>query len=305
MKKRLIELTKGIAIGIANIIPGFSGGTMAVVFGLYEKLIYAFSHFFETPIKIVKEMWAILIGVILGFAIAVLGITVLLDKFPVPTILLFVGLIIGSIPKIQERADLLGRNKAPKLGMLFGILILIGLTFLPFTGNGQGEVNTLFVIGLFFIGTLGSASMVIPGVSGSLIFLVFGYYDYILELASDFMSGVFTFDFSLIGSTIGYVIIFGVGVVLGVVLIAKLIEKLMLTHRTLIYGFIVGLLVASPVAILVNLFREYPEQVSESTVGVWLSGGILALIGVFGSIYLSSKDVPEDIEALNETLKEN
>jgi len=302
MKNRLIEIIKGIAIGIANIIPGFSGGTMAVVFGLYEKLIYAFSHFFETPIKIVKEMWAILFGVILGFAIAVFGITVLLDTYPIPTILLFVGLILGSIPKIQKRANLLGEENAPKIGLVVGAGILVLLTFIPFTGNDSGEVNTVFIIGLFFIGALGSASMVIPGVSGSLIFLVFGYYDYILELASDFMSGVLSFDFSLVGSTIGYVIIFGVGVVLGVVLIAKLIERLMLTHKTLIYGFIVGLLIASPLAILINMHREYPNEVGESTFGLWFVGVLLLIFGTTLSYYLGTKDSPEDMEELHDTL---
>jgi putative membrane protein len=302
MKIRLIELIKGTAIGIANIIPGFSGGTMAVVFGLYEKLIYAFSHFFETPIKIIKEMWVILLGVILGFGVAVFGITILLDAYPIPTILLFVGLVLGSLPKIQKRANLLSDEKAPKVALIFGVAVLVALTFIPFTGNGQSTLTTAFVIGLFFIGALGSASMVIPGVSGSLIFLVFGYYDYILELASDFMSGVLSIDFSLIGSTIGYVLIFGVGVILGIVLIAKLIEKLMITHKTIIYGFIVGLLLASPLAIIVNLYKEYPNEIDESTFGVWTIGIILAFLGTGISYYFGTKDSPEDIEALQDTL---
>ena len=302
MKIRLIELIKGTAIGIANIIPGFSGGTMAVVFGLYEKLIYAFSHFFETPIKIIKEMWVILLGVILGFGVAIFGITILLDAYPIPTILLFVGLVLGSLPKIQKRANLLSDEKAPKVALIFGVAVLVALTFIPFTGNGQSTLTTAFVIGLFFIGALGSASMVIPGVSGSLIFLVFGYYDYILELASDFMSGVLSIDFSLIGSTIGYVLIFGVGVILGIVLIAKLIEKLMITHKTIIYGFIVGLLLASPLAIIVNLYKEYPNEIDESTFGVWTIGIILAFLGTGISYYLGTKDSPEDIEALQDTL---
>jgi putative membrane protein len=216
--------------------------------------------------------------------------------------LLFVGLVLGSLPKIQKRANLLSDEKAPKVALIFGVAVLVALTFIPFTGNGQSTLTTAFVIGLFFIGALGSASMVIPGVSGSLIFLVFGYYDYILELASDFMSGVLSIDFSLIGSTIGYVLIFGVGVILGIVLIAKLIEKLMITHKTIIYGFIVGLLLASPLAIIVNLYKEYPNEIDESTFGVWTIGIILAFLGTGISYYFGTKDSPEDIEALQDTL---
>ena len=300
VKDRLTEVLKGIGIGIANIIPGFSGGTMAVVFGLYEKLIYAFSHFFETPLKIIREMWAILLGVILGFAIAVVGITILLDTYPVPTVLLFVGLILGSLPKIEKRALLLSEEKTPKIAMAAGVFLLIALTFMPFTESGNSTVTTGFVIGLFFIGALGSASMVIPGVSGSLIFLVFGYYDYILELANDFMKGVFSFDFPLIGDTIVYVIIFGAGVVIGIILIAKLIERLMLTRKTMIYGFIVGLLIASPLAILVNLFREYPAKVDEASFAVWFLGIILVILGGMGSFYLGKKENPEAIEELHD-----
>ncbi|MGM0436427.1 MAG: undecaprenyl phosphate translocase family protein, partial [Bacillota bacterium] len=103
-------------------------------------------------------------------------------------------------------------------------------------------------------------------------------------------------------STIVYVIIFGVGVVLGVVLIAKLIEKLMLTHRTLIYGFIVGLLIASPLAILVNMAREYPGEVSDSTFAIWSAGVFFMILGAYVSYYLGTKDSPEPIEELHETL---
>jgi len=298
----MIEFFKGIAIGIANIIPGFSGGTMAVIFGLYEKLIYAFSHFFEAPIKIIKEMWAIALGVVTGLGIAVFGISLLLDNYPVPTILFFVGLIIGSIPKIQDRANILSTEKNPKIAMLLGMLLLLLLTFIPVTNNSDANINAFFIVGLFLIGALGSASMVVPGVSGSLIFLVFGYYDFILALASDFIKGVLSFDLGVIGDTVLYVIILGVGIVLGVVLIAKLIERLMLSHKTVIYGFIVGLLVTSPIAILVSLERTYPVEVRDGSLALWFLGFILALIGTLISFFLGKKDDASDIKTLQENL---
>lgn len=300
LKNNLLDFFKGVAIGIANIIPGFSGGTMAVIFGLYEKLIYAFSHFFETPVKILKDLWAVVLGVVIGLIIAVFGITILLEYYPVPTILFFVGLIFGSIPKIQERANLLSTETSPKVAMLLGMFLLILLTFIPVTSNGSGEINALFVAGLFFIGALGSASMVVPGVSGSLIFLIFGYYDYILSLASDFLKAIIGLDFSVVGDTIVYVLILGLGIILGVVLIAKLIEKLMLTHKTMIYGFIVGLLVASPIAILVNLEREYTTQVGDSTLWSWLIGFFLVIVGTSLSYLLGTKEATPDIQALQE-----
>lgn len=298
--KYLIEFFKGIAIGVANIIPGFSGGTMAVIFGLYEKLIFAFSHFFETPIKIMKEMWAIAIGVVVGIGLAVFAITILLDHYPVPTILFFVGLIFGSIPKIQERANILSKEQSPKIGMLLGMFLLLLLTFIPVTSHAQDTMSIIFIIGLFFIGALGSASMVVPGVSGSLIFLIFGYYDYILNLASDFIKGFLSINLDLLSDTILNVLILGVGIILGVVLIAKLIEKLMLSHKTLIYGFITGLLIASPIAIIVNLEREYPGEVRDSSFLIWFLGFALVLTGTVISYTLGKKDAIADIETLQE-----
>lgn len=114
------------------------------------------------------------------------------------------------------------------------------------------------------------------------------------------MKGVFSFDFPLIGDTIMYVIIFGAGVVIGIILIAKLIERLMLTRKTMIYGFIVGLLIASPLAILVNLFREYPAKVDEASFAVWLLSIMLVILGGLGSFYLGKKEHPEAIEELHE-----
>lgn len=298
--KYLIEFFKGIAIGVANIIPGFSGGTMAVIFGLYEKLIYAFSHFFERPIKIIKEMWAIAIGVVVGIGLAVFAITILLDHYPVPTILFFVGLIFGSIPKIQERANLLSKEQSPKIGMLLGMFLLLLLTFIPVTDHAQDTMSIIFIIGLFFIGALGSASMVVPGVSGSLIFLIFGYYDYILNLASDFIKGFLSINLDLLSDTFLNVLILGVGIIIGVVLIAKLIEKLMLSHKTLIYGFITGLLIASPISILVNLEREYPGEVRDSSSLIWFLGFALVLTGTVISYTLGKKESLPDIETLQE-----
>ena len=300
MKTKTIECFKGILIGVANIIPGFSGGTMAVIFGLYEKIIYAFSHFFETPIKILKDMWAILLGVVLGVGIAVTGITLLLDAYPIPTILFFIGLIFGSIPKIQTRAELTSKDHGPKLALLIGMLLLIVLSFLPVTSSETSEITFFFLMGLFFIGALGSASMVVPGVSGSLIFLVFGYYNYILELASDVIKGFLSLDFDGLFPLILPVLLLGVGIVLGVVLIAKLIEKLMLSHKTRVYGFISGLLITSPIAIIVNMQREYPSELSEESITTWLLGFVFVLLGTLLSYFLGKKEASPEIEELSQ-----
>ena len=296
---KLIELFKGMGIGIANIIPGFSGGTMAVVFNLYEKLIYAFSHFFESPVQTLKELWAVLIGVILGIFIAVFGITTLLDAYPVPTLLLFVGMVLGSIPKVQKRTNVFSGLTSTKVALVLGFLLLITLTFLPSANNIDSGKTNGFIVGFFLISAIGSTSMVIPGISGSLIFLIFGYYDFVLELVIEFIRGILTMNITLIGDTVGYVILLVLGSVLGIVLIAKQIERLLLSHKSIIYAFIVGLLLATPVAIISNMIRLYPTQISEGSLFLWTAALLAFLLGFLGAYYLGKKEHSETIENIS------
>ena len=100
IKDKLFDFLKGIAMGIANIIPGFSGGTMAVILKVYDKFLYALGNFFNHPIIVIKKVWSLFLGIVVGIVLGAVTIVKLLEIFPVPTMLFFVGLIIGSIPSI-------------------------------------------------------------------------------------------------------------------------------------------------------------------------------------------------------------
>ena len=97
---KLFDILKGFVIGIANVIPGFSGGTMAVILKIYDRLIEGLSDVLKHPLKVIKDLWAIVLGLALGIVFAIFAVVTLLNKFPLPTTLFFVGLIIGSIPSI-------------------------------------------------------------------------------------------------------------------------------------------------------------------------------------------------------------
>ena len=124
----LYDFLKGIFIGIANVIPGFSGGTMAVILKVYERLVNGLSKLFDSPIKALKEIWAILLGLIVGVIISVVSITKLLINFPIPTVLFFVGLIIGSIPSLYNKYK--DNGKFSKIDIIYFIIaasIIVGL----------------------------------------------------------------------------------------------------------------------------------------------------------------------------------
>ena len=98
MKKHIINLLKGIGVGIANVIPGFSGGTMAVMLKIYDLFVYAFANIFNDFKNVVKKCWSLFIGIGIGVLLALITIVKLLEVIPFITIMFFVGLIIGSIP---------------------------------------------------------------------------------------------------------------------------------------------------------------------------------------------------------------
>ena len=102
LKENLILVAKGFVIGIANIIPGVSGGTLAITLGIYERLIKAISHFFTNLKENIKFLVPIAVGAVLSLLILSNVIGYALDHYPIPTTLLFVGLIFGGVPLLYR-----------------------------------------------------------------------------------------------------------------------------------------------------------------------------------------------------------
>jgi len=248
-----IEIIKGMIIGIANVIPGLSGGTIAVSMGIYEKLIHCINNVFKTPLKCLKEIGTYIVGIGIGIVIAVFGITYLFEVSPVPTAMLFVGLILGAIPTIGGKIDERNISKRDIITFVIFLAIIISIPFLK--GNvatiNESSISTYLII--FIMGIIAAATMVIPGVSGSMILMAFGYYEYIMANISAFIKAFVSFEFSVVWDKALILIPFGIGVLIGIIAIAKLIEWLLEHHEKTVYWGILGLLVASPFPIIVKL----------------------------------------------------
>ena len=100
--KKLIDIVKGAIIGIANVIPGLSGGTIAVSMGIYQRLINNIADILKHPIKVIKDLWLLGIGLVIGIILSIFGITYLLENHEIPATMLFVGFILGSLPIIVK-----------------------------------------------------------------------------------------------------------------------------------------------------------------------------------------------------------
>lgn len=268
MKDYIILAIKGFFLGIANIIPGVSGGTLAITLGIYQDMIEAISHFF----KKLKKNLKLLIPLGIGMAIAILlgskVISYCLDNFPFPTTLFFIGLIIGGIPLLTKKVK--GKKLKPfNLAVfLLTFSIVMIMTFLN-AGTAMVDLTNISFIQailLFIVGMVAAATMVIPGVSGSFVLMLLGYYKPIVETIGNLT------NFSLLGHNILVLAPFGVGVLVGIILIAKLIEFLLKKYEIATYYGILGFVTSSVIGLGIGLVG-----VSTSTLQV-LAGLVLFIL---------------------------
>lgn len=239
----------GMIFGVANVIPGVSGGTMLVVFGMYDRLTEAISG-----IKAIFRNIVFLVFFGVGAGVGILGFAKLLnslfENFPVQTNMYFIGLILGSIPLVYRLGTEEQKTKPLCLvPLLIAGAVVVGLAVLQ---NSMGDAeqaaesvagfDILMTIKLVVFAFIAAVAMIIPGVSGSFVMMLLGVYQTVIS----------AIQFNALNF---YVIIpVAVGVVLGVILGAKIISTLMKKFRLMAYSAIMGLVIGSVYAILPNGF---------------------------------------------------
>lgn len=248
----LKNIIKGAIIGIANIIPGVSGGTMAVSMGIYDKLIHCITHLFSELKKNIQFLVPIFVGAGIGLVGLSFVIEYLFDIAPLETNLLFIGLILGGLPAMWKRV----KGNSIKVPHILSFVVFFALVVgLAAFGNGEGaevviEPGVGMAIALFAVGIIAAATMIIPGVSGSMILLLLGFYNPIVTEINTFIRALVAFDITALWRGILIFVPFGLGVVAGIFGIAKIIEIVFNKYPLLAYWAIIGLIVASPFAIL-------------------------------------------------------
>lgn len=262
IKENIILGVKGFIMGIANIIPGVSGGTLALTLGIYERFIGAISHFFSN----LKENIKFLLPIAIGLGLAILSMSRVIDysyeHFPIPTTLFFVGLVIGGIPMLYHKVK--GKKEGKQISswiillMTFSLVIVMAFADQLFGTTAKVNLSGLDLWGyiiLFFVGVIAAATMVIPGVSGSLVLMLLGYYYPILKVVKSLTK------FENLGENIMIAGIFGVGVLVGIVLISKIIEFLLKKFETKTYYGVLGFIFASILAIPISTYNEVENLV--------------------------------------------
>ena len=285
MLQWILDILRGAVIGVSNIIPGVSGGTMAVSMGIYDRVIYAVNNLFKQFKKNFKDLLPIIIGVLIGlFAFAALIGTLLGTKSSeipmtrLPTNFAFIGLILGGLPAIYKRVNM----KSAKLpGVVLFLIFLALVVVLPLLNPPEARtvdhsIGTILL--MIPLGAIASSTMVIPGISGSMILMLLGYYNPVINAMNDLRAG----DWSSLAILAPYVI----GLLVGIVFIAKLMNFLLKKHAALTFSAIFGLVIGSPVALLM----QNRECFQLATTGNWIASVVCLIVGFAIAWFMSTLD---------------
>lgn len=287
----LVDIIKGALVGVANIIPGVSGGTMMVSMGIYEKIIGCVNNLFKDIKKTIMTLLPIGIGMLLGIAIFSFIIPWCLEVYPFPTSFCFIGLILGGVPAIikptKESLQKEGKSiSAPHIiAFVFFFALAVGMAAMndTQTSSANFDLDLGFMITIFIVGVVAAATMVVPGVSGSLVLMILGFYEGIMSSISGFISAVLAWDWNLILYYVGVLAPFGIGVIVGIFAVAKLIEFLFDKFPSITYCGILGLIVASPIAIVIKMGHN---NINVVTVIV---GIVLLVVGTWFTYWFGKK----------------
>lgn len=252
----ILNILRGMCMAFADSVPGVSGGTVAFVLGFYNDFIQSLNSLVSKSSPTEKKksflfLSKIGVGWVFGFILSVLFITSLFEKHIYSISSLFLGFIIFSIPLIyKEEKELINSNKNHIFYGVLGILIVVIITYFNPTGqnNNTGLSLNHFTpaLGLyvFFAGAIAISAMVLPGISGSTLLLIFGLYAPIMTS----IKSILTFNFE----PLLLIICFGLGILAGIFSTIRGINALLLYKRSQLIYFIIGLMIGSLYAVIMG-----------------------------------------------------
>lgn len=258
----LLKVLQGALIGLGAVLPGISGGVLCVIFGIYKTIM----EFLADPFRKFKTHVPKLIPIGIGGVIGFLGIanllSFLLDKYPAPSVCVFIGLITGMMPSLFREAGEQGRSKASYISMgiamIFIFALLIGLKVLSV------EITPNFVW-YIFCGFCLALSVIAPGMSFSTLLMPLGLYE-------PFVSGIGHMDF-------GVLIPGGIGGLATVILFAKAVNALFDKHYSVAFHAIVGIVIAATIMIIP--VESFTLSVSGCIVNIiCIAAGIIAALAL-------------------------
>lgn len=259
--KKFKNYIKGMAIGIATLIPGVSGGTMAIILGVYDNLIHAVSSFFEDWKKNSITLFEIGFGAVLGIVLFSKIFERVLIKYSSILQFLFLGIIIGGLPVLFKKAKSTKEKNNKKSNYLFIVLGFIVVLLLcndpTLTTALATNTGTSSLIFLFLGGIVLSIALVLPGISASFMLLALGLYEITLSAINNL--------------NLLFLLPLVIGVIVGTLATTKIIENLIKRYPEKTYMLIIGFVIGS----LIPIFPGIPSGINI------LISAIIFIIGFF------------------------
>jgi putative membrane protein len=249
--KNLKLFLKGMAMGTADLMPGVSGGTIALILGVYKELIQSIDSINLKNIKSLKEegtksFWnkingSFLTTLFLGMLTAVFcfsfAIDWLITYYPIPLWSFFLGLLLASIFILKKTLNRLGMTN---LTLIFSSAVL-SFVITQITPS-EGEIGLFY---LFVSGFFGIIAMILPGISGAYILLILGAYTTVIGLLKNFVTGLSSMNFDLLIPTVGQLLVFALGIVLGVRIFAAVLKWLFDKEHDKTMAVLIGLMIGA------------------------------------------------------------
>ncbi len=297
----------GMGIGAGAAIPGVSGAAVAVIFKVYEEIIAAVNNFRKQFGYALKVLIPILLGIICAVIPCIILFSIAFEHFLFILISLFAGFLIGSFPGITDEVKGVKPNKKQIIIIIVGALFVITLGALSVILGDAINLQGLFdqmpwwlYLVLIPVGAIAAVALTVPGLSGSLILLIIGFYRPLVDHAKGWSGDIIHGDFSHIGQLLGMLATFAVGCVIGVVLVSKIMSVLLRKYKNSTFFGIIGFILGSIVVLFFNyesvnyykywLGMSLPEYVKVNPNLPWwvevIIGVAVIALAAFGSYQL-------------------
>ncbi|MGN1147284.1 MAG: DUF368 domain-containing protein [Lachnospiraceae bacterium] len=267
-----LRILQGALIGLGAVLPGISGGVLCVVFGIYKPLMELLADPFHKYRTHLPRLFPALLGAVIGFMGIANILAFLLEKYPAPSVCLFVGLITGMLPSLFREAGEQGRSKASFISlytaMIVVFILLVGLQV------ASVEITPNFVWYLF-CGFCLALSIIAPGMSFSTLLMPLGLY-------APFVDGIGHLDYSVLLPG-------GIGALATILLLAKAVDTLFRQHYSVAFHAIIGIVIAATVMIIP--FTSF-TSISSSLINI-----ICIAVGIVAALLLDkyNSKVPREL----------
>ncbi len=243
----------GVLMGLANLLPGISGGTMLLATGIYPTFVQSISDL--TRFRFSQKSVAVVATVAFSAGLAILLLAGLLRDLVLDNrwimYSLFIGLTLGGLPLVWKMARPINRSVLLASGVaLIGMAVLVGMQIFGYAGGTSTGILTMFLAGI-----LGAGAMILPGLSGAYLLILLGQYLPILSAIDNFKNAVKERDVSVALESVATLLPVAVGVAMGVVLVSNLLKWMLQRYEKATLGILIGLLLGSVLGL-------YPFQIA-------------------------------------------